>query len=142
MRYCVDAGFVLARAGMSSDSAVLARWKSFRGSDELIAPTVLWSDCASVLMRSTFQGPLSAQLARRLVEALPRMPVALVHDPQYYTRAFDIVNSPGRTKPSDALYLAVAEIEGAELLTIDRGPAGRRGEAVDRRARSSRGGVS
>jgi predicted nucleic acid-binding protein len=117
----VDPGFVLARVGLSSDAAVLARWKSFRGSDELIAPTVLWPECVEVLMRATLQGPLSAQLARRLVEALPRLPVALVHNPQYYTRAFDIVNSPGRTKPSDALYLAVAEIEKAELLTIDRG---------------------
>jgi predicted nucleic acid-binding protein len=120
MRYCVDAGFVLARAGLSSNPAALQRWRSFRATDELISPTILWAECTSVLMRATFQGPLSAQLVRRLVEALPGIPVALVHNPEHYLRAFDILNSPNRTKPYDALYLAVAEIEGAELLTIDR----------------------
>jgi predicted nucleic acid-binding protein len=49
------------------------------------------------------------------------MPVRLVHAFESYPRAFDIARSLGWKKAYDALYLAAAEHEGAELLTADRG---------------------
>jgi predicted nucleic acid-binding protein len=49
------------------------------------------------------------------------MPVRLVHSSESYPRAFDIARSLGWKKAYDALYLAAAEQEGAELLTLDGG---------------------
>jgi len=49
------------------------------------------------------------------------MQVRLVHPPACYPRAFDIARSLGWKKAYDALYLAAAELEDAELLTVDGG---------------------
>ncbi len=49
------------------------------------------------------------------------MPVRLVHAFESYPRAFDIARSLGWKKAYDALYLAAAELEDAELLTVDGG---------------------
>jgi predicted nucleic acid-binding protein len=52
------------------------------------------------------------------------MPVRLVHPFESYPRAFDIARSLGWKKAYDALYLAAAEHEDAELLTADGGMHG------------------
>jgi predicted nucleic acid-binding protein len=49
-----------------------------------------------------------------------RLPIRLVHDPALFPRAFDIARTLGWAKAYDALYLATAEHESAELLTVDR----------------------
>jgi len=50
-----------------------------------------------------------------------RLPVRIVHSPGVYLRAFDIARALGWAKTYDALYLAAAETEAAELLTLDAG---------------------
>jgi predicted nucleic acid-binding protein len=50
-----------------------------------------------------------------------RLPIRTVEQAGLYLRAFDIARLVGWAKAYDALYLAAAEIEDAELLTVDRG---------------------
>ena len=64
---------------------------------------------------------MPAPHARFLVEAVGRLPVRIIVAPACYPRAFDIARSLGWAKAYDALYLAAAEYEAAELLTVDRG---------------------
>ena len=56
------------------------------------------------------------QLARML-----RLPIRIAEYALLYPRAFDIARSLGWAKAYDALYLAAAEHEAAELLTVDGG---------------------
>jgi predicted nucleic acid-binding protein len=59
--------------------------------------------------------------ARLQVERILRLSIRIVELPAIYLRAFDVARSLGHARAYDALYLAVAEIESAELLTVDRG---------------------
>jgi len=121
-RYCVDASFVLARLIPSPvTSLVVARWGSIQPSDELVAPPLLFAECTSVLSEHVYRQQLLALEAKRIVAIVVRLHIRLVGTPACFERAFDMARSLGWAKAYDALYLAAAEYERAELLTIDRG---------------------
>jgi predicted nucleic acid-binding protein len=82
---------------------------------------LLLAECTSVLNENAYRKEVLAEHARALVEVATRMPIRPVEAPKSYHRAFDSACSIGHPKAYDALYLAVAEIEDAELLTMDRG---------------------
>lgn len=120
--YCLDASFLLARLIPSSITPAVSKyWDSIRPPDDLSAPLWLLAECTSVLSEASYRKDIAAEEARRLVEEIVAMPVRLIHPPTCYPRAFDIARSLGWKKAYDALYLAAAEHEGAELLTVDRG---------------------
>jgi len=113
---------VLGRLVPSSTSrAVVERWNSVRPTDELLAPPLLFAECTSVLSENVHRKLLPEPHARFLVEAVSRLPLRIIDAPVCYPRAFDIARSLGWAKAYDALYLAAAEYEAAELLTVDRG---------------------
>jgi len=89
--------------------------------DEALAPVLLLAECTSALSENAYRRTVPTKHARALVEETARMPIRLVDAPESYPRAFDIARSLGHAKTYDALYLAVAEIEDAELITVDRG---------------------
>jgi len=99
----------------------LARWNSITDTDELVAPHLLFAECTSVLTRYAYDKQIEESRARALLQALVQLPVRLVHITSLYPPAFDIARSLGRKKAYDALYLATAEHESAELLTVDGG---------------------
>jgi predicted nucleic acid-binding protein len=118
----LDASFVLGRLITRSTSpAVLARWNSITDSDDLLAPHLLFAECTSVLTRYGYDKQVDESRARALVQVAVQLPVRLVHVTSLYPRAFDIARSLGWKKAYDALYLAAAELEDAELLTVDGG---------------------
>ncbi len=113
---------MLARLIPSTPHAAAAtRWNSIQPSDELLAPPLLLAECTSVLSEYVYRRELPADEGRRLIAILVRLNVRLTSTPDCYERAFDIARSLGWAKAYDALYLAVAEQEGAELLTVDHG---------------------
>jgi len=59
--------------------------------------------------------------AQLQVVGMLRLPIRIVERDALYPRAFDIARALGKSKAYDALYLAVAEYEDAELLTVDGG---------------------
>ncbi len=101
--------------------AIDRRWLSFTGADELIAPSLLRAECTSVLTRWVHSGDINAADARLQIERMLRVPIRIVERAVFYSRAFDIARSLGWAKAYDALYLAAAEAEAAELLTLDSG---------------------
>ena len=66
-------------------------------------------------------GRISEANGRLEVEKLSRLSIRIVEQAAFYPRAFDIARSLGWARAYDALYLAAAEIEDAELLTVHRG---------------------
>ena len=58
---------------------------------------------------------------RLQIARLLGLPIRIVEHDSLYPRAFDIAGALKRSKAYDALYLAAAEHEGAELLTVDGG---------------------
>ncbi|MGH9203260.1 MAG: PIN domain-containing protein, partial [Vicinamibacterales bacterium] len=102
-------------------TAVQARWNSIRPPDELVAPPLLFAECTSVLSEHVYRRALAAAQARSLIAIVVRLHIRLVDAPICHERAFDIARSLGWAKAYDALYLAAAEHEAAELLTVDGG---------------------
>ena len=86
-----------------------------------MAPSLLRAECASVLTREVYAGRISEADGRHQVAAMSRLPIQLIEHPSLYTRAFDIARALGWGKAYDALYLATADLERAELLTLDGG---------------------
>ena len=101
--------------------AIVQRWRSFSADDDLTAPLLLRAECTSALTRLVHRAQTNEVDARLQVLRMPRIPFRIVERAPLYTRAFDIARSLGWAKAYDALYLAAAEIEDAELLTVDRG---------------------
>ncbi|MEO6196587.1 MAG: type II toxin-antitoxin system VapC family toxin [Dehalococcoidia bacterium] len=121
-RYCLDASFLLAwpLAGPGRKAArdILL---SASGSDELISPVLLWSEVTSSLRVGAYRGVITRQAAMEALEHVLSLPIRPVHRDDIYSLAMDFGERLGWAKAYDALYLATAEIEGAHLLTLDRG---------------------
>jgi predicted nucleic acid-binding protein len=79
------------------------------------------AECTSVLNRQVHFERMDSTLGRQQVERLFRIPIRIVHHGALHLRAFDIARSLGWKNAYDALYLAAAEYERAELLTVDGG---------------------
>lgn len=122
MRYCLDASFLLdSLIPHSVNPAVDARMLSLATQDELISPSILLAECTSVLNREVHLGRVNQSRARVALEGMLQLPIRIVEHPQLYPRVFDIARALGWAKAYDALYLAAAEHEDAELLTVDGG---------------------
>jgi predicted nucleic acid-binding protein len=119
-RYCLDASFVVRSLSLISP-AVVQRWFSFTSDDELIAPSLLRAECTSALARLVHTGRINEADARRQVAGMLSLSIRIVERDPLYPRALEIARSLGQSKAYDALYLAAAGYEAAELLTVDRG---------------------
>jgi predicted nucleic acid-binding protein len=69
----------------------------------------------------THTGRIREPDAQLQVAGMLLLPIRIVEHDSLYPRAFDIARTLGKSKAYDALYLAVAESEAAELLTVDSG---------------------
>jgi len=88
---------------------------------ELIAPAFLMVECTSNLREKVFAGTLTQTEAyERLDEALA-LHIRLVAQPEQHRRALELSAYRNSRRAYDAHYLAVAELEAAELVTIDGG---------------------
>jgi predicted nucleic acid-binding protein len=124
-RYCIDASFLLAwpLAGAGADMARDFFLRRSAG-DELLAPALLWAETASSLREGAFRGIITPAAAREALTEVLAFPIRCVHFDGIYTRAIAISERLGWAKTYDAIYLATAEYERAELLTLDGGMHG------------------
>ena len=121
-RYCLDASFVLGWLIPGQRTASIeARWLSFSLRDELLAPPFILAECTSALLTEEYDQRLAPDRVRNLARLLLRLPIRLVDRRDSYERAFDMARALNWRKIYDAVYIAVAEFEGAELLTLDVG---------------------
>lgn len=86
---------------------------------ELAAPALLWSEVTSVLNEMRWRGELSESLAESAFERLLTAPIARRADAGLYSGAREVARELGWAKTYDAEYLALAQILGCKVLTVD-----------------------
>jgi predicted nucleic acid-binding protein len=119
--YCVDASVVLAMLFEEQLPLVDQFWADISETDRLIAAQLLRPECASVIHENVANHRISPQRGQNLVDRLIALPLDVDQDPGQFRRAIELAARFRLSKAYDTQYLAVAELTGAELLTIDGG---------------------
>jgi predicted nucleic acid-binding protein len=88
--------------------------------DELIAPPLLWSEVLSVLHEARWRGDISEALALRSLDVFASSGVRPRRDRRLGATAWRIADELGLAKTYDAEYLALAQLSGCRLVTLDR----------------------
>ena len=86
-----------------------------------VAAQVLLPECTSVIRVEVFEAIVTSAEGDWLIRQLVQLPLRLVDDPEQFSRAFELAGRFRHRKAYDMQYLAVAEIVGAELVTLDGG---------------------
>ena len=119
--YCLDASVVLAWLLDEGLPLVDDFWESVTNDDEMICAELLRSECTSTIREAVYDGRIDLDRGTRLLQELAGMPIRVVTIAEQFPRAFELARRFQHRKAYDMHYLAVAEMEGAELLTVDRG---------------------
>jgi predicted nucleic acid-binding protein len=88
--------------------------------ERLLAPPLFLAECISVISEACFDGILTPAGAAETVATLLELPVTLVTNRSIYKRAVELATRFQLRRAYDTQYLAAAEIERCELLTVDR----------------------
>jgi len=113
--WCVldaSAGAELVAAG--SAHRIAAALSPYR---EIFAPAHFDVECASTVRRYWLRGHLDRAERDAAIRAIPRLPVTRVPIPALLPRAAELASN---VTVQDALYLVLAELLPADMLTIDR----------------------
>ena len=94
-------------------------WTS-AGSDDLVAPPLLWSECRSLLHDLARRGVIPTTEARRMRRALDRAPITELSHPQLGEEAWRVADLLNHPRTEAAEYVALARLIGAPLATLDR----------------------
>ena len=121
--YCVDASAVVAWLLHAQVTRPIEDfWTGLRdGVDEVIGPQLLYPECTSVIREQVGKGEISHDHAMRLADQLHALPIRISQVARQFPRALELAERFQRKKAYDMQYLAVAELQHAELLTLDRG---------------------
>lgn len=97
------------------------RAKEILGDDQLIAPPLLWSEASSVISEMGFRREITRELADRAFDRFVDGTVGIVeHRPDGLARAaWRLARELGWAKTYDAEYIALAQIVGCRLVTLD-----------------------
>lgn len=110
--------WLLPEEGSEEALALADRWA--RQGTTAVVPTLLWTEVANTLHQRTRQGDLPASAARELLQELMDSGLETRSEVGLCRRALRLADSLGLAAVYDAVYLAVAETEGAEFWTFDR----------------------
>src|SRR5947209_15129482 len=89
------------------------------GREPLVAPPLLWSECRSALHEALFRREVSRADAVRALAELGRAPIRSRTHRRLGRRALELADQFGWAKAYDAEYLALADLLGARLITLD-----------------------
>lgn len=109
-RFVVDVGVVLhvVRERLAVDAG-----------HELLAPTLLRSQVLSALHEAVHRGDLPSAAAREQLAAVGRLPVRLLGDAVLRRRAWEVADRLGWASTYEAEYVALTELQGDALVTLD-----------------------
>ena len=123
MRFCPDANVLVALLVPEVHSdRVRTFWRALTQEDEVIGAQLLLPECTSTFRVKVSQGELSHAESIVLVDRLTRLPIRISTAPAQFIRALELAERTRRVKAYDMQYVAVAEIERCELVTLDGGP--------------------
>jgi len=108
----VDATVTIASVGSADGFKAL-------GDEDLVAPALMWSEARSTLHLGLLKGKVGARHARLQHEHLESCPVRRVDDPEIGRTAWKIAEQFGWGRTYDAEYVALAQILGCRLVTLD-----------------------
>jgi predicted nucleic acid-binding protein len=91
------------------------------GGETLVAPALMWSEARSALHELRWRGEISAQDALAAHSELESCPVARRRHRSLGDRAWEIADRFGWAKTYDAEYVALADLLGCRLVTLDAG---------------------
>jgi predicted nucleic acid-binding protein len=73
-----------------------------------------------VIRKEVFQRRIRYERGEELVRQLTRLPIRIVSSTQQFTRGYELAARFQHKRAYDMQYAAVAELEGAQLMTVDR----------------------
>jgi predicted nucleic acid-binding protein len=89
------------------------------GDEDLVAPTLLWSEASSVIHELSWRREISQSLASTAFDALLAAPIAARAPQRLRREAWRVADELGWAKTYDAEYVALARILRCRLFTID-----------------------
>lgn len=89
------------------------------GDEDLVAPTLLWSEASSAIHELRWRREVSDRLASTALETLSTAPVARRTPRRLHREAWRVADELGWAKTYDAEYVALARLLGCRLFTID-----------------------
>jgi predicted nucleic acid-binding protein len=108
----VDATVTIASVGSADGFQTL-------GDEDLVAPALMWSEARSTLHLGLLNGKVSTEHAEAQLEHLESCPVRRIDDPELGRTAWKIAEQFGWGRTYDAEYVALAQILGCRLVTLD-----------------------
>lgn len=110
---------VVLDASVAVQLAASRRGFAGLGENDLVSPSLLWSETVSALREAVWRGAASQELADAALSAFLAAPIELRSPDGLYHRAWMLAAQLGWAKTYDAEYVALAQILAIPLLTLD-----------------------
>ncbi|NPV52658.1 MAG: type II toxin-antitoxin system VapC family toxin [Firmicutes bacterium] len=119
MSICVDASLVLKWLTYEPGSDEALVWLNMHASDEIIAPSFLSLEVASVLRQKTRRAEMTSEESLEALHLLDKLKIRFMWDWTLLERALELAIELDQSTAYDTAYLALAEREECELWTAD-----------------------
>jgi predicted nucleic acid-binding protein len=86
---------------------------------KLLAPTLLRSQTLSALHEAVQRGEIPADVARKRLARIGRMPIRLLGDAVLRRRAWEVADQLGWESTYDAEYVALTQLQADALVTLN-----------------------